>query len=713
MSVLQKVISALVILGLLIVGLIISPVTSAAPVISNVITPSIGDTSFAVEVRTDVTARCFADYGLTIGYGSATIQDSSHFFRQHLIPITGLTASTLYHYRVTCTDANGQSTVNVDRTVSTVATSASSPTQPIMAVQVNPNSPDMTGAVTTTVRASGGDYTLAQFQTAINDAVAAAGKRIIEVEAGQAVVGHFTIGVKADGACIEVRSSAHASLPKAKRVGSGDAANLFTITTPPPPPTDQTAPLSTSGATRCFNLVGAKITFNNTMLGPAPGGLSQSGLVRIGTGAETAQNQLPTNFRIDRCWIVGVPLQNTKRGVYINGEDISIIDTTIEDFKDAGGDAQAILIGTAKRVLVLNTYTEGSGENVLLGGVNQTIAGYVTSDISFYYSVFPWRLSWKTNDPSWDGVDWITKNNGEIKKGERVLFYASLFGPWWSSEQTGGSISFKASNDDPDPAVLVRDIFFFRNKPSRIGAATVINGSKNPAEESADYMRRVLFLHNLFEVDGITYNNEDTGTPSSGNAALILESYAAGVQHYPDDLAYRHNTFVNGRGGDRRINSFDEVAAGASLGQRFIFQDNVVTYNAFGIKTDATAEGTASLNAAMNSANYTWSTNLIAGISTNYPSSIYVNTPTDIGFVNYNSGLAGGNFRLTVASPGHNTASDGTDIGADIDSLDLAIINTASGDWRGIPTPPTPTPTPGGTVIRGKSTIRGNATVKP
>jgi hypothetical protein len=839
---------------------IIDPISHGAPTISGVTTPDIADTAAAVDLQTDVPSRCFADYGTSTSYTSATFLDASHFYRQHLLVLSGLSASTTYHYRITCFDADGNSTVDTDRTV---ATTTSSPTNPKLAVPINPNSPDMSGAVTKTVCsaspcASGAtrDYTLAQFQTAIDDAMAATGKRIIAVEAGQTVTGNFTLGTKADSNWIEIRSSAVSSLAAGKRVGSTNAANLFKITS-----STVTAPLATTGATAHVNIVGAEITINSNVLGNAPGGFSQGGLVRWGTGAETAANQLPNNLRLDRCWIHGVAQQNTKRGVYANAEDWSIIDSTLEDFKDSGGDAQAILVGTAKRGLVLNTYVEGAGENFLAGGVDQTISGYATSDLTFAYSKFPWRLSWKWNDPTADGyaftadtstetltstahghsvnyqpvrlrttgtlpaplatmtdyyvrstatnslklgnkinftadastdtltatahgmpnaleiridssnsapgglnnntnyyiinqtantfqlattvggsainitsagsgthyvrggnpiditttgsgthyllINWVTKNNFEIKKAERVIIYASELGPWWESEQTGGTISFKNSNDDPDPVVAAKDIFVFRCYFPNVGAGIVINGSNNVAEESTDIARRISILHNLFVLDGQTMTNEYTGGSSSGNISFISTSFVSGgTENYPDDLSIRHNTFVNGRGVNRQISGFNDPLTGSQKGDRFIFQDNVLTYNIFGLKTGGTAEGTASLDAAMNNTNYTWDKNLVAGPSASYPafSNVYVTAPTDIQFVNYNSGTVGGNFRLATGSAGHNAASDGSDMGADIDALERATLNTVSGDWA---TAPGGSSGAGGVKTRGKTTVKG------
>ncbi len=59
-----------------------------------------------------------------------------------------------------------------------------------------------------------------------------------------------------------------------------------------------------------------------------------------------------------------------------------------------------------------------------------------------------------------------------------------------------------------------------------------------------------------------------------------------------------------------------------------------------------------------------------AGVQALYPADIAVSTIAAVLFVNY----AAGNFRLQAGSPGHLAASDGADIGCDIDALEAALL---------------------------------------
>ncbi len=656
--------------------------SGTVPTISNVTSIKPSDTTVGISITTNIPSYCYADYGINTSYGNQTRIVTTHFFTDHFISITGLTNSTLYHYKITCTSAANNSSSDIDKTFTT---QSSSPTNPRLPTPLNPNDLDMSGANVRLVRVSGGHYTLSQLQNAINDSIAASGKQIIDIQAGQTITGSYSVGVKVDGACIQFRSSAFASLPAGKRITSVDVANLATIKTNNPADPSAAA-ITTTSASKCTDFLGIAFTMDSSVIADAPGGNSQTGIIKLGPDNATSQSQLPQNWSFRRCWIFGILTKNTRRGIYINAENTIIIDSTIEKFQDANGDSQAILVGTAKGLLVWNSFVQSAGENVLSGGVGQTISGYATSDLEFRYCVFPWILEYKTNDPSYIGINYSTKNNFEIKKGERVLLYASQIGPWWDSEQVGGSLSFKTSNDDPDPIVIAKDILIYKNRFWNVGALMVINGSNNVAEESTDHTRRISLLQNLAIIDGITSDQESTGNPSSGNILSMFTSYQSpgAVQHYPDDIAIEHNTFVNGRGGNRQIHNFDIPLSGVSKANGFIYRDNVQTYNQFGIKAGGTAEGTASLDAVVESTDRVWDFNLIAGSSASYPASsnIYVTAPTDLQFISYNSGLAGGNFRLSSSSAGHLSASDGTDIGVDNDDLERAITNTLSGDWR-------------------------------
>jgi len=85
----------------------------AAPVISNVRTCTVGDTTALVCWNTDRPATSSVDYGLTSSYGM-NASNAGGVTTTHFIRINGLTAETFYHFRVTSTDAFGNTSRSRD-----------------------------------------------------------------------------------------------------------------------------------------------------------------------------------------------------------------------------------------------------------------------------------------------------------------------------------------------------------------------------------------------------------------------------------------------------------------------------------------------------------------------------------------------------------------------------------------------------------------------
>lgn len=77
-------------------------------------------TSATVAWTTDEAADSQAEYGTTSSYTASTTLDSS-LVTSHSVSVTGLTASTTYHYRVLSTDASGNLAASTDQTFTTTA----------------------------------------------------------------------------------------------------------------------------------------------------------------------------------------------------------------------------------------------------------------------------------------------------------------------------------------------------------------------------------------------------------------------------------------------------------------------------------------------------------------------------------------------------------------------------------------------------------------
>ncbi len=91
-----------------------------APVLSGIVANAISATSATIEWATDEGATSKVEFGITALYGSATTLDTN-LLTSHSQPITGLTASTLYHFHVISKDAAGNTATSSDTTFTTLS----------------------------------------------------------------------------------------------------------------------------------------------------------------------------------------------------------------------------------------------------------------------------------------------------------------------------------------------------------------------------------------------------------------------------------------------------------------------------------------------------------------------------------------------------------------------------------------------------------------
>jgi hypothetical protein len=87
-------------------------------VLSGISATGITGTGATITWTTNEPATGQVDYGLTTAYGSTTTLQSA-LTTPHSVPLSGLTSSTLYHYRVRSADGAGNLAISTDRTFTT------------------------------------------------------------------------------------------------------------------------------------------------------------------------------------------------------------------------------------------------------------------------------------------------------------------------------------------------------------------------------------------------------------------------------------------------------------------------------------------------------------------------------------------------------------------------------------------------------------------
>lgn len=125
---------------------------STPPTISSVSAGSISQTSATVTWTTNEAADSQVKYGPTASYGSTTTLNASKV-TSHSVGLTGLTASTTYHYQVISKDAAGNTTSSTDKSFTTQAP-AGDTTAPTVSVTSPTQGKTVSGTISVTATAS-------------------------------------------------------------------------------------------------------------------------------------------------------------------------------------------------------------------------------------------------------------------------------------------------------------------------------------------------------------------------------------------------------------------------------------------------------------------------------------------------------------------------------------------------------------------------------
>ncbi|HEX6177008.1 MAG TPA: Ig-like domain-containing protein [Thermoanaerobaculia bacterium] len=472
----------------------------------------------------------------------------------------------------------------------------------------------------------------------------------IVLAAGATYTGNYTLPAKTGSGWIIIRSSAaDSSLPApGRRMTPLYASLLPKIVTPNSLPAIQTA----AGAHH-YRFVAVEFT-------TSPGVTMNYGLIYFGTNWQTA-SEVPSQLILDRVYVHGQPTRNMRRGVALNSAWTAVIDSYISECHEQGADAQAVAGWNGPGPFkIVNNYLEGSGENVLFGGQDPSIANLVPSDIEVRGNYVFKPLRWRVGHSTYAGIEWTVKNSFELKNSRRVLVEGNIFENNWVHGQNGFAILFTPRNQDGTaPWSVVEDVTFTNNivKNSTQGLNMFGWDDINSSQQT----RRVLVRNNLWE---------------------NIDSRLFQVRNGTVDTTIDHNTCFHG----------DEMLVGElAPNVGFTFTNNIVPYNQYGMGGAGTWGNIgATLSTFFPSARVTG--NVIEGGSSSGfpPGNYFAATWSAVGFVN----LAGGDYRLSSTSPYKNAGTDGKDVGADFGALNDATAGVVDGSGGGAPPPPPADTTP-------------------
>jgi hypothetical protein len=385
---------------------------------------------------------------------------------------------------------------------------------------------------------------------------AAAGDEIV-LPAGSQYVGNFTLPRHPGTAAITVRGEG-LTTPEGVRLTPAAAASLPKIIT-----TNVDAAIQTGPGANNWHLMGLSISLR-------PGAVDNYGIVRLGSGSETALTQFPNDIVLDRVMISGGETGNSSRCVGFNGNALAVVNSWLAECHAKGRDAQAIGGWTGMGpFLIENNHLEGSGQNIMFGGADPAVADVTPSDITI-------RGNHLFKPMSWGGGRWTVKAAFELKHARRVLFEGNVIENHWTDAQVGFAILFQAANQDGGaPWSRISDVTvqnnIIRNSTSGFNLLSRVNNGHLPNEPT----KRVLVRNNLFVNIG---KDPVAGTP--GRYLQLMSDH--------EDVTVIQNTFV-GSGAN------NAVMLDGSPSKRTMLFNNVFGESAYGVLGSGFGEGMPSL----------------------------------------------------------------------------------------------------------------------
>ena len=460
----------------------------------------------------------------------------------------------------------------------------------------------------------------------------------IVLQAGATFTGPFNLPRKGEGGWIYIQSSAYQLLPPpGARVAPSDATNMAKLVTPSGPYL-----ISLAQGAHHYRFVGIEMT-------PSPN-VFLGAILNLGLGGERSVGDLAHHFVIDRCYIHGDPTVGSNKGVAMNAASVAIVDSHISDLKSTGNpDTNAVWVyNSPGPIKLLNTYLEGAGENVMIGGAVPTIADLIPSDIEI-------RRNHIAKSPRWRGSGWKVKNLLEMKSGNRVLIEGNVLEYSWADAQAGYAFMLTPRVDTGN-WTTVSDITIRNNVIRHVGSALGASGFEGPP--MLHHSKNVLIQNNVWS---------DVGTPGWGDGILFMISNGIA------NVTIENNTAVH-TGHIILVDSGSEIMPG------FAYRNNIQPHNAYGVYGGGV--GSSALKRFFPAA--VFEKNVIAGpwptpggaTPSNYsghPSNFFPNGLDTVKFVD----RPRGNYRLASSSPYRRAGTDGKDIGANIDAIEAATAGVA------------------------------------
>jgi hypothetical protein len=382
-------------------------------------------------------------------------------------------------------------------------------------------------------------------------------------------------------------------------------------------------------------------------------------------------------------------------GIFDGAHFVAVINSYINGLNciaHAGKCTDATAVGGGKgdepifTLKICNNFLESAGENILFGG---SAATQIPTDLEIRRNHLFRPMIWKEGEPGYaptaSGYSYVVKNNFELKSALRVLFEGNLLeNTWGGFSQTGFSIVLTPRNQQGQcPVCRVNDVTIRFNRVRNVaGVLEIANaGSKTAAEahggetgaspaDGGRYSIHDLFADNLHDHDY-----------KGGGAFMLLVSWKPPVH----DIQIDHVTaFVTGGllsvlNPEAKLVNFSITNSVFSVGDR----RQPIASAGGGPQSCASKSQRLGSAAVLEECfdPYKFDHNLIVSARGDFPKgNTTVGSPEAAGVRDLKDAV-GKDPRLcrtkgtgcSKVSPGAGAASDGRDLGADIDAVEAAI----------------------------------------
>src|SRR5678810_359885 len=378
-------------------------------------------------------------------------------------------------------------------------------------------------------------------------------------------------------------------------------------------------------------------------------------IVRLGDGS-TAQNDVTTvahHIILDCCSVHTTENQDCRKGISADIKYFGVIDSRIYDIH-SGFDAQCVTATNGIGIFKIdNNYLEASGENIAWGGATSWL-GINMTDIMITRNHMFKPLAWKSKP-------WNVKLHYEAKQSQRVLLRGNVMENCWPSGQNGFSIATYSADAGDVFDFAGHHTFLYNLVKNVTGLANTTSTYQDGVEIPSHHLT---FKHNVV----IGQNGPDVhsnvpmgffiGNPS-GRSDTNLKQYVI-----------RHNTLFN-------IDTLINFGPSGLIDQLMI-EDNMMGGFAYGFRTDGSGLNSAAWNHVAGAGSSIkgnafpwWTVNQIGG-------NMYPANTAELGLANGDIDIFDPNtplasYGLASSSSYKNQASDGTDPGADVDTLSTEI----------------------------------------